>query len=44
MKIALIVTTYNNPPMLEMNLKSILKQTQMPDEILIADDGFKNRN
>ena len=37
--ISLIVTTYNNPPFLEMVLKSILKQRVYPKEVIIADDG-----
>ena len=37
--ISLIVTTYNNPPFLEMVLKSILKQRVCPKEVVIADDG-----
>lgn len=37
--ISLIVTTYNNPPFLEMVLKSILRQRVYPKEVVIADDG-----
>ncbi|WP_073232672.1 glycosyltransferase family 2 protein [Pedobacter caeni] len=37
--LTLIVTTYNWPEALELCLKSILQQTIMPDEIIIADDG-----
>ncbi|HEY8398781.1 MAG TPA: glycosyltransferase family 2 protein [Flavihumibacter sp.] len=37
--VALLVTTYNWPSALELVLETILRQTQMPDEILIADDG-----
>lgn len=36
---SLIVSTYNRPDALELCLESILQQTQMPDEIVIADDG-----
>jgi len=41
MKVSLIITTYNSPYFLELVLKSILKQTKIPDEIIIADDGSK---
>ena len=41
MKTALLISTYNWPEALELVLKSILKQSQFPDEILIADDGSK---
>lgn len=36
---SLIITTYNWPQALELCLKSVLQQTVLPDEILIADDG-----
>ena len=39
MTVALIVTTYNWVQALELSLKSALTQTQLPDEIIIADDG-----
>lgn len=39
MKTSLIISTYNSPKYLELNLRSLLRQTQMPDEIVIADDG-----
>lgn len=39
MKIALLVSTYNWPKALELIFESILVQTKLPDEILIADDG-----
>ena len=42
-KIALLLSTYNWPEALEMVLLSILKQSCMPDEILIADDGSDDR-
>ena len=38
-EIALIVTTYNRPDYLELVLKSILRQTMLPEEVIIADDG-----
>lgn len=37
--VALLISTYNWPQALELSLLSILKQTKMPDEIVIADDG-----
>lgn len=39
MKTSLIIVTYNRPKALEVILKSILKQTQIPHEVIIADDG-----
>ena len=36
---SLIVTTYNNPVRLNLCLQSILQQSTLPDELLIADDG-----
>lgn len=39
MKTSLVISTYNWPEALELVLKSILIQTLLPDEILIADDG-----
>ena len=52
---ALLISTYNWPEALDLILKSVLNQTRLPDEILIADDGsdektyeliksFKNEN
>lgn len=38
-KVALIISTYNRPVELQYTLESILRQSQMPDEIIIADDG-----
>ena len=37
----LIVTTYNWIEALEMVLLSVLRQTDMPDELIIADDGSR---
>jgi glycosyltransferase involved in cell wall biosynthesis len=37
--VSLIVTTYNRPDALELVLKSVFKQTKLPREILVADDG-----
>lgn len=39
MKSTLIISTYNWPQALELVLLSVLNQTQMPDEIIVADDG-----
>ena len=36
---ALIISTYNWPGALNLCLKSVLLQTHMPDEVIIADDG-----
>lgn len=41
MKTALLLSTYNWPEALALILKSIKAQTQLPDELLIADDGSK---
>lgn len=35
----LVVTTYNWPEALNLSLKSVFKQTHMPNEIIVADDG-----
>jgi len=39
LKISLIITTYNTPHFLEKVLQSVLKQTLLPYEVIIADDG-----
>ena len=39
MKTALLISTYNWVSALKLVLKSVLEQVQLPDEILIADDG-----
>ena len=39
MKISLIVTTYNWPEALRLSLESVKRQTRMPDEVIVADDG-----
>lgn len=38
---SLIVTTYNRPDALHLVLQSVLQQTILPDEIVIADDGSR---
>lgn len=42
MTCSLIITTYNSPLALHLCLNSILKQTYLPHEIIIADDGSSN--
>jgi glycosyltransferase involved in cell wall biosynthesis len=39
MKTSLLISTYNWPQALELVLLSVMNQTELPDEILIADDG-----
>ena len=39
MKLTLIITTYNWPESLLLVIESIKRQTILPDEIIIADDG-----
>src|SRR6056297_1297179 len=39
MKVALLISTFNWPEALHSVLKSVATQTNLPDEILIADDG-----
>lgn len=39
MTISLIISTYNFPQALDLCLQSVLRQSVLPDEILIADDG-----
>ena len=39
MRTALLISTYNWPESLDLVLKSLCRQSQMPDEVLIADDG-----
>ncbi len=39
MKISLIISTYNWPRALELCLDSVMELRELPDEILIADDG-----
>jgi glycosyltransferase involved in cell wall biosynthesis len=39
MNVSVIVTTYNRPDALACVLRSLLAQTQLPHEIVIADDG-----
>jgi glycosyltransferase involved in cell wall biosynthesis len=39
MTVSLIITTYNWPEALEVALESVLKQTRIPEEVIVADDG-----
>lgn len=39
MRTCLIVTTYNWPEALHLTLASVVRQTQLPDEVIVADDG-----
>lgn len=39
MLVSLIITTYNRPDALQLVLQSLLLQSRLPDEIIIADDG-----
>jgi glycosyltransferase involved in cell wall biosynthesis len=39
MRSCLIVTTYNWPEALHLTLASVARQTQRPDEVIVADDG-----
>lgn len=40
-KVSLIISTYNSPEYLKLCLKSVFSQVELPDEIIIADDGSK---
>ena len=42
MKVTLVITTYNRPNVLHEVLKSVNKQTRLPYEVIIADDGSTN--
>ena len=39
MNCSLVITTYNRPEALNLVLHSLLKQSTLPDEVIIADDG-----
>lgn len=41
MECSLIISTYNWPEALDLVLKSVIRQTIMPSEVIIADDGSK---
>lgn len=38
---SLVITTYNWPEALDLSLRSVFKQTRMPEEIIVADDGSR---
>jgi glycosyltransferase involved in cell wall biosynthesis len=38
-RISLIITTYNWPQALDLVLRSVSRQSRMPDEVIVADDG-----
>jgi glycosyltransferase involved in cell wall biosynthesis len=42
MKLSLVITTYNWKEALDLLLKSVARQTVMPDELIIADDGSRS--
>ena len=39
MDVSLIITTYNWPRALKVTLESVLAQSRLPDELIVADDG-----
>jgi glycosyltransferase involved in cell wall biosynthesis len=41
MKLSLIITTYNWKAALDLVLRSVARQVEMPDEVIIADDGSR---
>lgn len=41
LKTSLIITTYNRKDALELVLQSVLQQEELPDEVIIADDGSR---
>lgn len=41
-KTSLILSTYNRPEALTLCLQSIMKQSVLPDEVIVADDGSKD--
>ena len=41
-KVSLIISTYNWPEALSLSLQSIMRQSRMPDEIIVADDGSRD--
>ena len=38
-KISLIISTYNRPSALRLCLASVKRQSRLPDEVIIGDDG-----
>lgn len=43
LKTSLLITTYNWEDALDLVLRSVQRQTRMPDEVLVADDGSGQR-
>lgn len=43
MNVALLISTYNWPEALDLVLRSVIRQSHQPDEVLIADDGSDDR-
>ncbi len=43
MKISIALCTYNGERFLEKQLASLAKQTRLPDEVIVCDDGSKDR-
>ena len=41
-KVSLIISTYNWPKALSLCLQSVMRQSRMPDEIIVADDGSRD--
>lgn len=39
LRITLIITTYNWPAALDLALRSVARQSVLPDEVVVADDG-----
>lgn len=39
MKVTLVISTYNSPRYLALSLDSVFRQSRLPDEVVIADDG-----
>jgi glycosyltransferase involved in cell wall biosynthesis len=39
MKVSVIVTTYNWPQALRLVLQGLARQTRLPEEVIVADDG-----
>lgn len=43
LKTTLIIATYNWPEALDLVLRSVIRQNELPDEVIIADDGSKDK-
>ena len=43
MRVSLIITTYNRPEALSLVLKSVVSQSKLPYEVIIADDGSEQQ-